>query len=414
MTYIRPEGILNGDVSNATSNNEVTVAVNTATPGGTIKPTTLDYGNFQILQNLGAKDRKFLRTYGGNFVSSDGKVYKITPGTSRQALRDFYLREKRAKKANRKMQELGISSQVSWDNPQAQEIYEAGINNPEAEYVSYQKKEQTPVVPTPSDKKYTYSFDTSNWEGDNPSIDSGIGKATIDLIKVIGTPEWLNAYAKNGVVNNKSISDWLRAENIDGFNGALTDKIINSIVSSGKYPQINQEWADNHKLTKVVSNRKGGKMLKFQMGGAVNQAQVAQEEATQQQNQLTEIFQAIAAKPKETLALLQQQGIQPKQIIELAQKMADTNPAAKEALAALQKMSQMAKQGTKLQYIKRLRGECPKGFEMKMFKAGGQLCKKCMKIQDAKSGKKLKKGDESATISKFKEMRCGGKAKKKC
>ncbi len=411
MTYIMPEGTLNGNVPSTTSK-EVTVSTNT--PNGTINPIALNYGNFQILQNLSAKDRKFLRTYGGNFVSSNGKVYNIQPGTSRQALRDFYLREKRAKKANRKMQELGLDSQVNWENPQAQEIYEAGINNPEAEYVSYQKKEQTPVAPTPSDKKYTYSFDTTNWDEDSPSINSGIGKATMDLIKVIGTPEWLSKYAKESVVNNGSISNWLKDENIEGFNGALTDEIIQKIINLNKYPEINRDWASSHKLEKVESKRKGGKMLKFQMGGAVNQAQVAQEETTQQQNQLTEIFQAIAAKPKETLALLQQQGIQPKQVIELVQKMADTNPAAKEALAALQKMSQMAKQGTKLQYIKRLRGECPEGFEMKMFRAGGQLCKKCMKVQDAKSGKKLKKGDESATISKFKEMRCGGKAKKKC
>lgn len=413
MTYIMPESTLDGNVPNPTSKDEVTVTTNTS--NGTINPIALNYGNFQILQNLGAKDRKFLRTYGGNFVSSDGKVYKIQPGTSRQALRDFYLREKRAKKANRKMRELGLNSQVDWQDPQAQEIYEAGINNPEAEYVSYQKKEQTPVAPTPSDKKYTYSFDTTNWSEDSPSINSGIGKATMDLIKVIGTPDWLSRYAEESVVNNKSISNWLKDEGIQSFNGALTDEIIQNIVNLNKYSEINQDWANNHKLTKKVkSNRKGGKMLKFQMGGAVNQAQVAQEETTQQQNQLTEIFQAIAAKPKETLALLQQQGIQPKQVIELVQKMADTNPAAKEALAALQKMSQMAKQGTKLQYIKRLRGECPEGFEMKMFRAGGQLCKKCMKVQDAKSGKKLKKGDESATISKFKEMRCGGKAKKKC
>lgn len=144
----------------------------------------------------------------------------------------------------------------------------------------------------------------------------------------------------------------------------------------------------------------------------INQSQVAQEQASQQQSQLTEIFQAIAAKPQETLALLQQQGIQPKQIIELAQKMADKNPAAKEALAAIQQMSQMAKQGAKLQYIKRLRGECPEGYELKMFKAGGRICKKCMKkVEEAKHGKKL--GGESAVVSKFKEMRCGGKTKKK-
>ena len=45
-------------------------------------------------------------------------------------------------------------------------------------------------------------------------------------------------------------------------------------------------------------------MNKFQYGGAVNQQQVAQEQAQAQQQQLTEIFQAIAQNPQETLAAL--------------------------------------------------------------------------------------------------------------
>jgi len=39
----------------------------------------------------------------------------------------------------------------------------------------------------------------------------------------------------------------------------------------------------------------------------------------------------------------------------------------------------MARKGAKLAYIKKLRGICPEGYEMQYYKAGGQLCKKCMK-----------------------------------
>lgn len=165
--------------------------------------------------------------------------------------------------------------------------------------------------------------------------------------------------------------------------------------------------------------KQGGQMKYFQTGGAINQQQVAQEQAQSQQAQLNEIFQAIAQNPKETLAALQQQGIQPKQIIDIAKKMAEQkNPAAIEALNALQQMSQMAKQGAKLAYVKKLRGECPDGMEMHYYKVGGVMCKKCMqKIEAEKCGGKTKKkkcggeikknskGGECSTVSEFKNKR---------
>ena len=172
---------------------------------------------------------------------------------------------------------------------------------------------------------------------------------------------------------------------------------------------INNYWAQAHK--------RGGKLMKyFQQGGSIAAQQVAQEQAQQQEAQLNEMFMALAKNPKETLMALQKQGVQPKQVIELAQKMADKNPAAKQALAALSQMSQMAKEGAKLQYIKRLRGECPEGYEAKTYKIGGKICKKCEKIEAEKCGGKAKKhenGGEAELVTEFKELRCGGKTKKK-
>jgi hypothetical protein len=74
-------------------------------------------------------------------------------------------------------------------------------------------------------------------------------------------------------------------------------------------------------------------------------------------------------------------------------------------------MGQMAKKGAKLQYIKRLRGECPEGYELKMFKVGGKICNKCEKIKEEKKGGEVK-GDESDLVKEFKSKRCGGKMKK--
>lgn len=157
------------------------------------------------------------------------------------------------------------------------------------------------------------------------------------------------------------------------------------------------------------SRRRGGKLMKyFQQGGSIAAQQVAQEQAQQQEAQLNEMFMALAKNPKETLMALQKQGVQPKQVIELAQKMADKNPAAKQALAALSQMSQMAKEGAKLQYIKRLRGECPEGYEAKTYKIGGKICKKCEKIEAEKCGGKAKKhenGGEAELVTEFKNRK---------
>lgn len=43
--------------------------------------------------------------------------------------------------------------------------------------------------------------------------------------------------------------------------------------------------------------------------------------------------------------------------------------------------TQAAKFGAKLNHIKKLRGQCPDGYDLQYFKAGGQLCKKCIKKQ---------------------------------
>jgi hypothetical protein len=53
---------------------------------------------------------------------------------------------------------------------------------------------------------------------------------------------------------------------------------------------------------------------------------------------------------------------------------------------------QSARNGAKLNYIKRLKGECPEGYEMTYFKAGGKVCKKCQKkVEKACGGKQLAK-----------------------
>ncbi|MCD8210853.1 MAG: hypothetical protein LUC37_04830 [Prevotella sp.] len=71
---------------------------------------------------------------------------------------------------------------------------------------------------------------------------------------------------------------------------------------------------------------------------------------------------------------------------------------------------QAAKFGAKLDYVKHLRGECPTGYEMQYFKAGGQLCKKCVKKQNG--GNMKNKATTAIGEDAINEFRCGSKMRK--
>ena len=71
-----------------------------------------------------------------------------------------------------------------------------------------------------------------------------------------------------------------------------------------------------------------------------------------------------------------------------------------------QQQVRAAKFGAKINYIKKLRGQCPDGYELQYYKSGGQLCKKCMKKQVMQEGGGLPQDP----IDQFK---CGRKMKKK-
>ena len=85
--------------------------------------------------------------------------------------------------------------------------------------------------------------------------------------------------------------------------------------------------------------------------------------------------------------------------------------------------------GAKLNYIKGLKGQCPKGYEMRQYKVGGVVCPKCEAIKNQvapqdpikafKCGRKMKKKACGGTVKEAKcgtkvEMdKCGKKMKKK-
>lgn len=382
----------------------------------------VEYGNYLNFGALNRRQRKLLTKTGGQYVGSDGKVHTITAGTDRSTIADQFRAERRARRAyaralqtQRAAQSIGAEYEVNlpeFASEDAKRIYEAGLRSPGSSYFIYREK----VAPKPAAEPENAPAVAETSIAEEPAISyKGFGgdnqwdKYNENFLKAIESNEGFKDFVgDDNIIGLDQIKAWQKANGlkVDGAIGwealkkakalgLLTEEAYNTL-----YNALPERPSDKHK--------KGGKMKYFQAGGALNAQQVATEQAQAQQAQLTEIFMAIAKNPKETLQALAQQGVQPKQIIEIAQKMAESNPAAKEALTAIYQMSQMARRGTKLQYIKRLRGECPEGYEMKVFKAGGVICEKCMKKAVTKQ-----EGGEIDAVAKFKEMRCGGKTKKK-
>lgn len=82
---------------------------------------------------------------------------------------------------------------------------------------------------------------------------------------------------------------------------------------------------------------------------------------------------------------------------------------------------QSARRGAKLNYLMRLKGICPAGYETRYYKTGGTICQACVKkqeehekVQSAKCGKKMKKGAVTKAMNGIRtEMyQNGGTAKK--
>lgn len=179
------------------------------------------------------------------------------------------------------------------------------------------------------------------------------------------------------------------------------------------------------------ANKQGGRIMKyFQPGGSLAASKVNDEKVAAAQKVLSGIFDYFAKGDYEGgFIAARENGIAPEQIFKIAQDAAEKNPEAQRVVSNLMAWAQQnperlqaiqqgavaakagavyAKQGTKLQYIKRLRGECPEGYEMQTFRVGGKFCQKCAKIEADKCGGKAKKhenGGEAPLVSEFKNKR---------
>jgi hypothetical protein len=122
----------------------------------------------------------------------------------------------------------------------------------------------------------------------------------------------------------------------------------------------------------------------------------------------------IDAQPEQAMQAIMEQGNvtieQATQVVALGMKQGKISQAsAQKAIQILEAMRPKNRLGANLNYIKILKNDCPEGFEVKYFKEGGRVCKKC--IERAAGGEKVKDGKKE--IAEFKKA-CGGKAKKAC
>ena len=138
---------------------------------------------------------------------------------------------------------------------------------------------------------------------------------------------------------------------------------------------MEQQSNQNNVLTKIVK-------------ALSNDPNNPDQRVTQSIGQLLQAAQTGDKKAEEQLTMLVQ-------IVSAAEK------GDQQAVTQIQKIKQqfngqkgvMAKQGAKLNYITKLNGNCPEGYEVIKFKIGGKVCSKCekkkieSKIKDAEEVK---------------------------
>ena len=66
----------------------------------------------------------------------------------------------------------------------------------------------------------------------------------------------------------------------------------------------------------------------------------------------------------------------------------DLAQVQQQAQQLMEQQTQKAQKGAKLEYLKILKGQCPEGYELNFFKAGGKVCSKCEQkmVESKKNG----------------------------
>ena len=207
-------------------------------------------------------------------------------------------------------------------------------------------------------------------------------------------------------MNRRQIRDYMRNNNLNPYNYSGDERRALRLYMNG------DTTGSGYDINTLKNSELATKLnLKFQKGGQLNM----------NEQQLQQAFLQY---------LMQKTGAQNEQQLEqVVQQLGEDG--LKQAYAQFmqemqQQQVQAAKFGAKLNYIKKLNGQCPEGMEMYYYKQGGRLCRKCIQakqneeeieypsnpIDAFKCGRKMKK--KKCEIGGTVDMdKCGAKMKKK-
>ena len=207
-------------------------------------------------------------------------------------------------------------------------------------------------------------------------------------------------------MNRRQIRDYMRNNNLNPYNYSGDERRALRLYMNG------DTTGSGYDINTLKNSELATKLnLKFQQGGQLNM----------NEQQLQQAFLQY---------LMQKTGAQDEQQLEQVVQQLGEDGLEQAYAQFMQEMQQQqvqaAKFGAKLNYIKKLNGQCPEGMEMYYYKQGGRLCRKCIQakqneeeieypsnpIDAFKCGRKIKK--KKCEIGGTVDMdKCGAKMKKK-
>lgn len=186
-------------------------------------------------------------------------------------------------------------------------------------------------------------------------------------------------------MNRRQIRDYMRNNNLNPYNYSGDERRALRLYMNG------DTTGSGYDINTLKNSELATKLnLKFQKGGQLNM----------NEQQLQQAFLQY---------LMQKTGAQNEQQLEqVVQQLGEDG--LKQAYAQFmqemqQQQVQAAKFGAKLNYIKKLNGQCPEGMEMHYYKQGGRLCRKCMQA-------KQNGGEMETPSNPIDAFKCGRKIKK--
>lgn len=400
-------------------------------------PAKIDpYGNYVNFARLRPRDRRQLQRaldqgMTAKYINEKGEITNLAGHMSRSTMRQIG-RDQRTILAGAE-RGLGFNSNENDKQSQyANDVLRGFIQHSNSPYITYTKKQEAPaskpagsadasstgatgthtytstttVPETETTYRASFTFDGrpedvqksnpylayrfselmknnySNWNpGSNYFAEIAGNNTDINYDKLT---KWLGNNWLTGL--NLGVGTGMETFNVDNLTPAIWDKMLTNAI--------------NAKIIAEGSKYKNGGMIKFQNGGS---AESEQQQIIKQIIEKVKQARAGVAEARQWIASVKEQSRRSPRY----KQISDMIDQISARLDEQEQGATYAANGAKLAYIQRLRNKCPEGFELEMFKAGGQICTKCVKKAEYNDG------EESDIVKSFKE-KCGGKMKKKC